>query len=382
MKEGTNVKFVDLAAPTAQIRKAYLAEVDKLLLRGNFVLTREVEDFEKAWARVVGTRYAVGVSNGSDALYLGLRALGVGDGDEVITQGNAYNASVTAIMRAGAVPRFADIKRDTWQMDVHAAEKLITKKTKAIMPVHLFGQPNDMAALMALAKRHKLRVIEDCAQSHLGAFKGKMTGAWGDIGAFSFYPTKNLGAFGDAGAVTTNDLALYRTLKILRNLGQDGKDNHVEYAFNMRLDAMQAIALRLKLKFLHGATKKRSRAGARYDRMIREARIPVAPAARDPRADHVYHLYPVYSAAKSRDRIRSELLEQGIPTGVYYPLPVYRQPFFRGRHDPCPITDEIVSGIFALPMYADITVQDQRRIVAALENIFLCGKLSLPQIVI
>ncbi len=366
----TRIKFVDLTVPTAQVRRAYLAEVDKLLIRGNFVLTREVEDFEKAWARTVGTRYAVGVSNGSDALYLGLRALGVGEGDEVITQGNAYNASVTAIMRAGAMPRFADIKRDTWQMDAHAAEKLVTKKTKAIMPVHLFGQPNDMAALMALAKRHHLRVIEDCAQSHLAGFQGRTTGAWGDIGAFSFYPTKNLGAFGDAGAVTTNNPALWRTLKILRNLGQDGKDNHVEYSFNMRLDAMQAIALRLKLKFLRGATKKRMAAGVRYDRMIRDANIPLKPGSRDPRADHVYHLYPVYSSERPRDRIRRELLEQGIPTGVYYPLPVYKQPFFRGKHDPCPVTDEIISDIFALPMYADISATVQRRVVAALKNIF------------
>ena len=372
MKKNTaDIKFVDITVPTRQIRKAYLAELDKLLLRGNFILTSEVEDFEKAWAHMVGARYAVGVSTGSDALYLGLRVLDIGEGDEVITQGNAYNASVTAIMRAGAVPRFADIKRDTWQIDVAATEKLITKKTRAIMPVHLFGQPNDMAALMALAKHHKLRVIEDCAQSHLAAFKGKMTGCWGDVGAFSFYPTKNLGAFGDAGAVTTSDSELYRKLKILRNLGQDGKDNHMEYAFNMRLDAMQAIALRLKLKFLSTATKKRMAAGARYDRMIREARIPLTPGARDPRADHVYHLYPVYSAAKSRDRIRRELLEQEISTGVYYPLPVYKQPFFRGRHDPCPVTDEIISGIFALPMYADISTTDQWRVVAALKHVLI-----------
>lgn len=370
MKKSTDVKFTDLTVPTEQIRKQYLAEVDKLLGKANFILTREVEDFEKAWARTVGTRYAVGVSNGSDALYLGLRALGIKEEDEVVTQGNAYNASVTAIMRAGAAPRFADIDPKTWQMDVRAAEGLVTKKTKAIMPVHLFGQPNDMAAITALAKKHKLRVIEDCAQSHLAAFKGHMTGAWGDVGAFSFYPTKNLGAFGDAGAVTTNDSEFYRKLKVLRNLGQDGKDNHVEYAFNMRLDAMQAIAIRLKLKFLKAATQKRMAAGARYDRMIREARIPIEPGVRDSRADHVYHLYPVYSGDMPRDEIRRKLARHGIPTGAYYPLPVYRQPFFRGPHDSCPVTDKIVSGIFSLPMHESITVQDQRRVVTALKRIF------------
>lgn len=370
MKKSTDVKFVDLAAPTEQIRKQYLAEVDRLLGRTSFILTREVEDFEKAWARTVGARYAVGVSNGSDALYLGLRALGIKEGDEVVTQGNAYNASVTAIMRAGATPRFADIDSKTWQMDVRAAEGLVTKKTKAIMPVHLFGQPNDMAAIMALAKKHKLRVIEDCAQSHRAAFKGKMTGAWGDIGAFSFYPTKNLGAFGDAGAVTTNDPELYRKLKVLRNLGQDGKDNHVEYAFNMRLDAIQAIALRLKLKFLKAATKKRVAAGARYDRMIREARLPLHPVARDPRADHVYHLYGVHSPARPRDEIVSLLGNQGIQARVHYPLPVYKHPFFWIKHDPCPVTDRIVAGIFTLPMYEAITQADQRRVVEALKNIF------------
>lgn len=363
------VPFMDLAKPTAQIRAAYLARVDALLRRSDFILTREVEDFERAWARAVGTRYAVGVSSGTDALYLALRALGVGAGDEVITQGNAYNASVTAIMRVGATPRFADIDAATWRMDMRLIEPLITKKTKAIMPVHLFGQPCDMASLMGIARRRRLVVVEDCAQSHGAGFKGRMSGAWGDIGAFSFYPTKNLGAFGDAGAVTTDDPALYKKLKILRNLGQDGKDNHVEYGFNMRLDAVHAIALSLKLPFFRRAMRERATAAARYDRLIARAQVPISPPARDPDADHAYHLYPVYCPHHARDEVRRLLLARGIQTGAHYPVPVYRQPFFRGASDPCPITDEIVAHIFSLPLYAGITPALQARVIAALQNI-------------
>lgn len=373
MNDKTIVRFNDLTAPTRAVKKAYLAAIARMLDRAHFILTPEVEEFEKAWAAAVGVGFALGVSSGSDALYLALRALGVGEGDEVITQGNAYNASVTAIMRVGAVPRFADIDADTWTMNPGLAERLVTKKTKAIMLVHLFGQPNDMASLARIAHRRALRVVEDCAQSHGARFRGRMTGAWGDVGAFSFYPTKNLGAFGDAGGLTTSDRALYDNMKILRNLGQDGKDNHVEYGFNMRLDAMQAAALSLKLKRFGAGTRGRIGAARRYDRMIRDARIPLRPQARLAGADHVYHLYQVSTSAAPRDEIRRALKEQGIETGVYYPLPVYEQPFFRAmrlKRDPCPVSDRIVAGIFALPLYPDISASAQRRVIQALVKFF------------
>jgi dTDP-4-amino-4,6-dideoxygalactose transaminase len=362
------VPFVDLAVPTEQVRARYVAAVDRLLAGHNFILTREVDDFEKAWARAVGARWAVGVSSGSDALYLALRALDVGAGDEVITQGNAYNASVVAIMRAGAVPRFADIDPATWRMDPSLIESLITARTKAIMPVHLFGQPCDMASVMKIARRYKLRVVEDCAQSHGAAFGGHVSGAWGDIGAFSFYPTKNLGAFGDAGALTTDDPGLYARLKILRNLGQDGKDNHVEYGSNMRLDAMQALALNLKLKYLPAATRARAAAAARDDRQIAHIRPPVIPAGRDARATHAHHLYPVLAAPGARDAVRAFLADNGIQTGVHYPVPVYRQPFFSMPHDPCPVTDDVVSRIFSLPFYHGIAPGDQTYVIETLKK--------------
>lgn len=359
----TTVKFIDLTESTAQVRKRYLAAIDRLLRGGRFILTPEVERFEKSWAAAVRTRYALGVSSGSDALYLSLRALDIGPGDEVITQGNAYNASVTAIMRCGARPRFADIDALTWRISPQDVERLIRKKTKAIMPVHLFGQMADMQRIMAIAKKHCLAVVEDAAQAHGASLYGRMAGAWGDIGAFSFYPTKNLGAFGDAGAVTTDSKALYEKMAALRNLGQQGKDNHIYYGFNMRLDAMQAIALSLKLKFLKDGIQKRIAAADRYDRMIADAGLPIQPLGRDPHGIGVWHLYPVLSLACPRDEVRRALARDGIETGVHYPLPVYRQPFFRGAHDPCPVADRVVRRILTLPMYEGITPAIQRRVI-------------------
>ncbi|PJC25474.1 MAG: erythromycin biosynthesis sensory transduction protein eryC1, partial [Candidatus Tagabacteria bacterium CG_4_9_14_0_2_um_filter_41_11] len=214
--------------------------VESMLDRGPFILGPEVEAFEKAWAGYLGVKHAVGVSNGADALYLALIASGIKPGDEVITQGNAYNASVTAILRAGAVPRFADIDSNTLQIDVAKIESLITGKTRAILPVHLYGQFGDMEKLARISKKRNLKIIEDCAQAHGAELAGKKLGSFGRVNAFSFYPTKNLGAFGDAGAVVTDDEKAAEQLRALRNLGQVAKNEHRYLGTNMRLDPIQA----------------------------------------------------------------------------------------------------------------------------------------------
>ena len=377
------VKFNDLGKATGQVRNQFLKEASKLIGRGSFILTPEVKDFENDWAKAVGAKYAVGVSSGTDALYLAFAALGIGVGDEVITQGNAYNASVTAILRAGAIPRFADINPETLALDANKIEPLINKKTKAILPVHLYGQACDMETVSKIAKKHKLKIVEDCAQAHLASFKGKQAGVWGDIGAFSFYPTKNLGAFGDAGAVTTNDKKIYEKILALRDLGQVAKNDHGYLGFNMRLDPIQAILLKLKLPYLKANTKERQETALYYGKLFSEAGIPVVPVSKNQYAGHVYHLYVVRALKHKRDWLRGELKKLGVETAVHYPLPVYNQPFFSAgglaasafggkkfrNSDKCPITDLASKQIFSLPFFLGITKPQQKYVVESLKKV-------------
>jgi dTDP-4-amino-4,6-dideoxygalactose transaminase len=369
-----HVKFLDLSLPTGQVQTEYLAAVKKLLDKGSFVLTEEVKDFEQEWAKVVGTKYCVGVSSGADALLLSLLALGIGPGDEVIIQGNAYNASVVAILRAGATPRFADIDPETLTLNIEEVEKLITPKTKAILPVHLYGTGNNMPAIMQIAKNRNLKVLEDCAQAHLAEINGKMVGSFGDIAAFSFYPTKNLGAFGDAGAIVLNDSEIYEKLIALRNLGQKEKNNHIYLGFNNRLDPIQAMALSLKLKRLPALTKEREEAGEYYNRLIEKKGINIKYQKTLPGHSHVYHLYPILLAAGDRSAIQNRLLSQGVETGVYYPVPVYKQPFYKNTIDACPVTDPICENILCLPMYFGITKEEQEYVIDSLKTTLENGK--------
>lgn len=353
------VPFNDLNPTTLRVRDAYIEAVRSVLDKGHFILGEEVDAFERQWAEYIGVRHCVGVSNGADALYLALIAAGVAAGDEVITQGNAYNASVTAILRAHAVPRFADICADTLQIDTGKIEQLVNKKTKAILPVHLYGQSGDMGELVKIAKKNNLKIIEDCAQAHGAAFSGKKLGSIGDIGAFSFYPTKNLGAFGDAGAVVTNDEKAAEEIRARRNLGQTAKNDHRYFGTNMRLDPIQAIALSLKLSFFEETTRARQEAGEYYNLIFKQAGLPVEIPATTPSATHVYHLYVIRLPAGNRDAVRAKLSEAGVETAVHYPVPIYRQPFYTGSSDPCPVTDEAAERILSIPMFYGITREQQ-----------------------
>ncbi len=364
-----NVEFNDLNWSTSRVKKQYLAKVKKVLDRGDFILTPEVDRFEKSWAKVIGVKYCAGLSCGADALYLALVALGIGRGDEVITQGNAYNATVTAILRTSAAARFADIDPESFRLDISKIEPLINKKTKAILPVHLYGQVNDMTAVKSIARKYNLMVIEDCAQAHLAKFKGRMAGSWGDAATFSFYPTKNLGAFGDAGAVVTNNPRVHEKILALRNLGQNGKNIHVYLGYNMRLDALQAAVLNLKLPFLKKLTRMRQVAGAYYDRLIVKTGLPLVPARVGKNSTHVYHLYVAQSVNYDRDKLRQKLAGLGVQTAVHYPVPVYRQPFYRGPVDPCPVTEQTARRIISLPMFTDISRIEQRYVVGAIKKV-------------
>ncbi len=365
------VRFVDLSGPTQEIKKEFLKRLDGFLDKANFILTDEVKDFENEWAKYVGTEHAVGISNGGDALWLALTALGVVAGDEVITQGNAYNASVTCILRAGAVPRFVDIDPKTLLINAAGIERLITPKTRAILPVHLYGQASDMGAIMEIAKKHKLVVIEDCAQAHGAEWQGKKVGVWGDAAAWSFYPTKNLGALGDAGAVTTSNAHAAEEIRILRNLGQSSKNVHARLGYNMRLDSIQAIALSLKLEHLQESIKKRQAAAAYYDELIDRAKLPVEYVRRDPRATHVYHLYPVMIAKGDRDKVRKELDARGVETAIHYPFLVMDQPFYPKDlpRDACPVAEGAARSIISLPLHENITREEQAYVVDSLSSI-------------
>ncbi|MEY4731172.1 MAG: Pleiotropic regulatory protein [Candidatus Parcubacteria bacterium] len=362
------VRFTDLTGPTQRIRKEFLERLGLFLDKANFILTDEVKEFEEAWAKFIGTEHAVGVSNGSDALWLALKAFDIGPGDEVVTQGNAYNASVTSILRAGATPRFADIDPKTFLIDAAKIETLITPKTRAIMPVHLYGQASDMTAIMAIAKKHKLVVIEDCAQAHGAAWEGKKVGSWGDAAAWSFYPTKNLGAFGDAGAVTTSDARVAEEVRMLRNLGQASKNDHERLGYNMRLDPVQAIVLSLKLPNLDGASKIRQTAAGRYDKLIDEAKLPVQYMHRHADATHVYHLYTIKLLQGDRDRVRERLAKREIDTGIYYPMLVMDQPFYPKDlpRDACPVATVTAHSILSLPMHETIAPEEQQYVIESL----------------
>ena len=363
------VPFIELSQSTQRVKGKYIERISGFLDRANFILSPEVEQFENEWAAYVGTEHCVGVSSGADALYLALVSLGVGPGDEVITQGTAYNASVTAILRVGAVPRFADVDPDTLTVAPALIEQLITDKTKAIMPVHLYGQAADMESIMSIAAKYNVVVVEDCAQAHGAAYNGRRVGSWGDAGAFSFYPTKNLGAFGDAGAVTMSSVSVRDEIRARRNLGQIAKNEHRYFGTNMRLDGLQAIALSLKLPYLSDEIRERQTLAEQYDKLIADAKLPLKPVSHLPGATHVYHLYVVQSLSMQRAELCRRMAEQGIGTAVHYPVPIYSQPFYQGPADACPVSDAVCVRILSLPLYPGLTQSQQKHVVYALSEI-------------
>ncbi len=343
----------------ADVREA----IERVVGRGWFILGPEVEAFEAEFAAVSGARYAVGVASGTDALALSIRAAGIGPGDEVITAPLSAAFSALAIMMAGATPVFADIDSERLTLDPAAVEAAVTPRTAAILPVHLYGQPADMAALDAVARRHDLAVIEDACQAHRATSAGRPIGTFGLAGAFSFYPTKNLGALGDAGAVITNDEALAARLRRLRNGGQTDRYHHVEFGVNSRLDELQAAVLRARLPWLAGWTARRRAMAARYRRSLTDAPVAVPPE-RDP--GHVYHLFPIRTSR--RDALQAHLTKRGIGTLVHYPVTIPRQPAFRVLASaPCPVADHVAAEVCSLPLHAHLADADVDYVAAAIQ---------------
>jgi dTDP-3-amino-3,4,6-trideoxy-alpha-D-glucose transaminase len=325
--------------------------IDRVVASGWFVLGPEVEALEAEFAAAQGARHAVGVGTGTDALALILRALGIGPGDEVITTPLSAAYTALAIMMAGARPVFADIDPVRFTIDPDAASRAVTPRTRAILPVHLYGQAADMAAIERVAARHSLALVEDCCQAHLGQADGRPVGTIGIAGAFSFYPTKNLGALGDGGAITTNDAALAERLKRLRNGGQTDRYRHQEPGVNSRLDEIQAAILRARLPFLAAWTDRRRALAAAY-RVRLEGTHVQAPVECD--GAHVYHLFVVRS--RRRDALQRHLADRGIETLVHYPVPVPRQPALSGTTpSDCPLAAEACQEVLSLPLHPGLS---------------------------
>ena len=340
------------------------AAIRRVIDRGWFVLGPEVEAFEAEFASACGAAHAVGVNTGTDALMLALRALDIGPGDEVITAPLTAAYTALSIRMAGATPVFADIDPVRCAIAPAAVAAAFTSRTRAIMPVHLYGQPADMAAIMAIAERHGLAVVEDCAQAHLATSESRPVGTIGTLGAFSFYPTKNLGALGDGGAVVTNDPALAARIRRLRNGGQSDRYRHVEAGVNSRLDEMQAAILRARLPRLAGWTERRRTLAARYRALLAEAAVTVLPECD---RGHVYHLFTVHSA--DRDRLQAALEADGVGTLVHYPVPLQRQPAFADlAAADCPVADARASSVLSLPLHPALAEADVETVAASVRK--------------
>ena len=365
------IPLVDLRAQYAALREEIDAAIAAVLERGDFILGREVGAFEAAFAAFVGARHCVGVASGTDALRLAMVGLGVAPGDEVLLPANTFIATALAVGDAGATPVLVDIDPGTYTLDAASARRAITPRTRAVVPVHLFGQPADMRGVIELAREHSLTIIEDAAQAHGAVHELGRVGTLGAASGFSFYPGKNLGAYGDGGAITTDDDALAERLRTLRNWGSTVKYEHPVRGFNSRLDTLQAAILLVKLRHLDDANRRRRVVAGWYDELLaplgdRVARPRVAGRTRE----HVYHLYVVRLRDADRDLVLSRLHAAGIGAGVHYPRPIHLQGAYADLgHGPgdFPEAEAAAREILSLPMYPELTRDMVAEVVCALE---------------
>ena len=353
------VPFVDLKAQYATIKDDVDAAISSVVRETAFIGGKYVDAFEKEFAAFCGCEYAVGVSSGTSALHLALIALGIGHGDEVITVANTFMATTEAITHAGARPVLVDMDPDTFNIDVSKIEAAITPRTKAIIPVHLFGQMTDMDPVLDIARKHSLLVVEDAAQAQGAEYKGRRAGCYGRATGFSFYPAKNLGAYGDAGAVVTNDKAVADSVRLYANHGRRGATDHAVEGFNARLDAIQAAVLTSKLPHLMEWNRMRREAADRYDKLL--AGLKVVTPRRTPNTKHIFHLYVV--RVKDRDRVKQELGDKGVGCGLHYPIPVHLLDAYKYLGKPegsYPEAEAAAREILSLPMYAEISPEQQK----------------------
>jgi dTDP-4-amino-4,6-dideoxygalactose transaminase len=349
-----NVPVVELKSQYTSLRPEVDVAIQQVLDASWYILGEQGRRLEEEFAAYLGMAHAVGVGNGTDAIQLALTALGVQPGDEVITTPTTAAPTAMAIRSAGAIPVFADIDERTVTLDPAAVARHITPRTRAVVPVHLYGHPVDMDPLLALAREHNLKVVEDCAQAHGTRYRGRLVGTMGDAAAFSFYPSKNLGAYGDAGAVVCHDPDLARKLRMLRNYGEEERYHHTIEGINSRLDEIQAAILRVKLPHLDAWNERRRAIAAQYNRGICHKGV-ILPAEQ-PWGHHVYHLYVIRTA--HRDALRQHLADHGVGTQIHYPIPLHLQKAFAylGQGPgTCPVSEALAPQLLTLPMYPELT---------------------------
>jgi dTDP-4-amino-4,6-dideoxygalactose transaminase len=372
------VKFVDLGAQHKPL-EAELKEVfNRVLTNCSFVLGPEVEKFEKMFAAYCGVEHCVTVTNGTAAIQLVLQGLGVGPGDEVITVAHTFIATAEAINAAGARPVFIDIDPVSYTMDPTKLEKAITPRTKAIIPVHLYGQPADMDAINAIAAKHNIPVIEDSCQAHGAKYKGKPAGSLSKAACFSFYPSKNLGACGEGGAITTNDADLAKKVRMLRDHGSVKKYEHDFPAYNLRLEGIQGGVLAVKLPHLDGWNNNRRILAARYNELFAGSKV-VTPKEM-PYAQHVYHLYVV--VVEDREALKKALSEQGIENGLHYPVPLHLQKAYEYlgyKKGDFPVSERVASSHVSLPMYAELPIEHVEHVAKTVREVLECQAVPTTQ---
>lgn len=349
------IPILDLRPEVDALWDEINAAIQGVLKSTAFIMGEEVRLFEKEVAAYLNVKHAIGVNSGTDALIIGLRALGIGEGDEVITTPFSFFATAESISSVGATPVFVDI--DDFNIDVSKIEVAITERTRAIMPVHLYGQPANMEAIMHLAKTHNLKVIEDCAQSFGARYQEQHTGTIGHVGAYSFFPSKNLGAYGDGGLLVTNDDQLAETARMLRVHGSKKKYYNEALGYNSRLDTIQAAILRVKLSHIETWNEHRRKVAARYTELLSSDSRVIAPAVTE---GHVFHQYTIRVKAQWRDRLIAQLEEQGIGTMVYYPIPQHELPFYRGQFPDFPVSEQRAKEVLSLPIghYMNVALCD------------------------
>ena len=360
------IPMVNLQAQYADIKNEIEQGFAETLENCSFILGPNVQAFEKEAADYLGVKHAIGCASGTDALHLALEATGITAGDEVITSAFTFIATAEAIKYVGATPVFVDIDEKTFNITVETIEKAITEKTKAIMPVHLFGQPTDLNKIKLLCEKYNLKLIEDCAQSFGAGLQGKQTGSFGDASGFSFFPSKNLGAFGDGGLVVTNSDDTAKKLKMLRNHGSDVRYFHDVIGYNSRLDEIQAVVLRAKLKRIDQYNQSRRHAAHLYSELM--ADLPLTPPFEDGLGEHVYHQYTLLS--DRRDEIMQSLQDKQIACAIYYPVPLHQQNVFKQEYAniSLPITESVASNCFSLPICPSLSDQSIKEIVAVIAN--------------
>jgi len=363
------VPFLDLKAQYDAIKSEILPAIEQVMEKTAFAGGPFVQKFEEEFAKYCNSKYAIGVGNGTDALWFALLAMGITNGDEVITVPNTFIATTEAISYCGATPVFVDIKADSYTMDPDLIEQAITPRTKAIIPVHLYGQTADMEAIMSIARKHKLPVLEDACQAHGAEFRGTKAGSMGIAAAFSFYPGKNLGAYGEGGAITTNDEQLAIKMRCLRDHGQIKKYYHDYVGWNGRLDGIQGAILSVKLKYLDSWNESRRKNAEMYTALLKGVKGVVLPSEMA-NMKHVYHLYVI--RVKNRDQILEQLAAKDIHCGIHYPVPLHLQKAYSSLGIPAgsfPVTENCTKDILSLPMYAELSKEQIEYTVSELKKL-------------